>query len=89
MAKASDQHKTEALMDSWASTRVYVFLQTTAMVVVGTILFAVAGYLLDLWLGTSPAFFIVGVFTAFPAVQVALYRKFKSYGKTKIDNLND
>jgi len=89
MAKTSDQEKTEALMDTWASARVNVFVQTTAMVVVGTALFAGSGYLLDQWLGTFPGFFIAGIVVAFPAVQFALYKKFKKYSKVKIDNLKD
>lgn len=76
-------------MDTWASARVSVFFQTTGMVVVGTALFAGAGYLLDQWLGTFPGFFIAGIVIAFPAVQFALYKKFKSYAKGKVDNIKD
>lgn len=89
MAKTSDQQKTAKLMDTWASSRISVFFQTSAIVVVGTTLFAGTGYLLDQWLGTYPGFFIAGIVIAFPAVQVALYKKFKHFAKGKIDNLKD
>ena len=87
MAKTSDQKKTEALMDTWASSRITVFFQTTAIVIVGTALFAGLGYMLDMWLNTSPILFIGGILIAFPAVQFALYKKFKNFAKGKIDNL--
>ncbi|MFT7183938.1 MAG: F0F1-type ATP synthase assembly protein I [Oceanicoccus sp.] len=89
MAKTSDQKRTEDLMDVWGSSRVSIFFQTTGMVVVLTALFAVVGYYLDQWLGTFPGFFIAGIVIAFPAVQFALYKKFKSYSKVKLDNLKD
>lgn len=74
-------------MDAWGSSRVAVFMHATAYMLGGTAVLAGAGYLLDQWLGTFPGFFIGGVVIAFPLVQLAIYKKVKSYSSQKVDNL--
>ena len=66
------------LAETWSSTRISVFLQTTAYTVMITAILGGGGYLLDQQLGTFPTLFIIGIVIAFPVTQVYLYKKFKS-----------
>jgi len=86
MAQTSDQKKTAALMDTWASSRIAVFAQASIMMLIGMGLFAGAGYLLDNSLGTFPGFFIGGLVLAFPLTQFAIYKKVKSFSQDKVNN---
>ena len=87
MAKASEQKKTEDLMDTWASSRLAVFAQVSIIMVIGMATFAVIGYQIDQWLGTFPAFFIGGLVIAFPTIQFLIYKKIKSYALGRTSNL--
>lgn len=72
------------LTETWSSSRITVFLQTTASTVVITAALAGSGYLLDQLLGTWPGLFITGLILAFPLTQLYLYKKFKKFAQTKV-----
>lgn len=73
------------LIETWGSTRIRVFLQTTATTIVVIAIFAGGGYLLDKQLGTYPTIFIIGLIVSFPITQIYLYKKLKKFAKSKIN----
>ncbi len=85
--KNIEDKKTEALLDTWASSRIAVFGQVSIMVVFGMTLFAGVGYLLDQKFGSFPGFFIAGLVIAFPSIQFLIYKKIKAYSLDKTTNL--
>lgn len=73
--KLTDKQK--AVWDEWSSKRLAVFGQVALLTVTTMAVTGGGGYLLDMWLGTSPLLFILGLAVGFPAAQISIYRKFK------------
>lgn len=58
---------------------------TVALITVSSIaILGFSGWKLDFWLGTKPAFLIVGIILSFPIAQIVIYRWIK---KNYIPNL--
>ena len=73
------------LIETWGSTRIRVFLQTTATTIIVIAILAGGGYLLDQQVQTYPTFFLIGLIASFPITQVVLYKQLRKYAKKKIN----
>ena len=62
-----------------------ITIRVVLITVVGMTIFGGGGYLLDQKLGTQPLFLIIGLVTAYPIIQMILYRTFRSITKKITD----
>lgn len=73
-------------LDIFAESRLSIFLNSTFTTLAIMAILGGGSYFLDKYLGTFPILFIIGLVSAFPLTQIYLFKKFKSYAKSKLNN---
>ncbi len=87
MKEKTQEKEQNNILDTFANSRLTIFLHSTGYTLVCLGLLAGGGYFIDEKLGTQPILFIAGLVISFPLSMFILYKKFKHYAQNHLNKI--